>query len=86
MIRNALIWLAVFATATIGDICWTRFNQTVAARQPVVAGFWSVAIGAMGSVNVIAYTNDRWALVPMLAGYFFGTWLAVKKTPANGNP
>jgi hypothetical protein len=85
MMRNALIFVGVFLVATITDICWTRFNQAVAAQRPHLAGFWSLAIGLWGSISVLAYTNEHWTLAPLCMGYYFGTWLAVRKAPANGN-
>lgn len=76
------LWLAksvaVFVSMGAADICWTRYMQRVASKEPVVAGMWSAGIVAIGAVSVMAYVNDPLYLIPAGLGAFVGTWWSVR--------
>ena len=62
-------FFAVFAT----DLIYVYFVKSIQNNRPLTAAWWSMACTFTASVAVINYTEDHWALVPALAGAFFGT-------------
>lgn len=71
--------LAVFLSVGCADVCWTKYMQGVAAKEPVCAGLWSAMIVIVGSISVMAYVNDPVYLIPAALGAFFGTFWSVRK-------
>ncbi len=72
-------WLGVAAFGFAVDVSWTRYTQAVNAKAPHRAAWWSVAIFLTGAANVVAYTTDRWLLIPACIGAFAGTFYAVRR-------
>ena len=74
-----LTYLVAFLAALAVDYCWARYTAAVAEHQRWIAGLWSIGIGACGGITTISFVTDHWLLIPVLAGYFTGTVLAVKE-------
>ncbi len=67
-------FIAAFAT----DWCWTKYIKRASEGRAWPAAWWSMFIYLLSSANVLAYTKNPWLLVPMVFGYFLGTYYAVK--------
>jgi len=67
-----------FAAAFATDWCWTKYIKRAGEGAAFPAAAWSMAIYILSSLNVLAYTKNPWLLGPMIVGYFFGTYYAVK--------
>lgn len=69
--------LMVFLFAIATDFSWAIYMRRVAAGKALSAAVWSVVIAACGAVTVVSYVQNRSLLLPMLAGYFVGTFVSV---------
>ena len=76
----ALLAIGVFFTAAALDYAGARYWQAVQAREKHRAGRWAVAIGVLGLIaGATAYKVSLWYCIPELAGWYFGTCLAISK-------
>ena len=66
-------FLAVFAT----DLLYILFVKSIQNDHPWQAAWWSMVVTLTASVAVINYTQDHWALIPALAGAFFGAYVGM---------
>ena len=74
-------FFAVFAT----DLLYIYFVKSIQDDHPWHAAWWSMVVTLTASVAVINYTEDHWALIPALAGAFFGAYVGMKfKKKING--
>lgn len=67
-----------FTLSFFSDWCWTKYIKRAAENKALPAAWWSLLIYGFSSLNVLAYTKNPWLILPMMAGYFFGTYYAVK--------
>lgn len=74
-----MMWVLVFFVTLLVDWAWTKYTLETANKNALDAAFWSMVIIGLGGLNVIAYTHDKWLLIPAALGAFTGTYLAVKK-------
>ena len=74
MLEYVITFAAVFAT----DLIYVYFVKSIQDNRPLMAAWWSMTVTFTASVAVINYTQDHWALIPALAGAFFGTWFGMK--------
>jgi len=81
MLEYIVTFFAVFFT----DLIYVYFVKSIQNDRPWHASFWSMVVTFTASIAVINYTADHWALIPALAGAFFGTWfgMKVKKSQAS---
>ena len=71
--------IAVFWVAFAVDIAYAYYIRRAAQGKAWPAAWWSGVIALAGAFNVLAYTSDRRVLIPMIAGYILGTFVAVKR-------
>ena len=69
-----ITFIAVFLT----DVLYIYFIKSIQNNQSLQAAFWAVIVTGTASITVISYTTDHWALIPALAGAFFGTLVGMK--------
>lgn len=69
---------AVCAFAIASDYAFTLYVRRAGEGRAVSAALWSCAIAIFGSLNVVSYVADHRLIVPMVLGYYLGTWLAVR--------
>lgn len=74
-----MIFVLVFLATAVADVFWTRYMQTVTAKEPTAAGLWSAGIIGLSAFTVVSYTSNHWLFVPAMAGAFVGTFFTVKK-------
>lgn len=74
-----LKFVGLFGLGVGLDFIWAAYTLAVSAKRPISAAFWSVGIYLVGGVSAISYIGDHRALVPLAAGSFVGTYIAVKK-------
>ena len=74
MLEYIVTFFAVFFT----DLIYVYFVKSIQNDRPWHASFWSMVVTFTASIAVINYTADHWALIPALAGAFFGTWFGMK--------
>lgn len=74
-------FLAVMCSVGAADVCWTRYMQGVAAKEPFLAGMWSAAIVVIGSISIVAYVSSPAYLIPAGLGAFIGTYFSVRRGP-----
>jgi hypothetical protein len=79
---TALEWLGlgavVFVAATAYD--WSNSNYIKANSEddPLRAPAWSGMTAMFGLVGLLGMLSvSRWLAIPEIAGFMFGTWLAV---------
>ena len=75
-----LLYLACFVSGVTTDLVWARYIAEVGARHPHRAAAWACGTLICSAFNVLSYTHDNWALLPMLAGGYLGTWGAVRRS------
>ena len=80
----SLEWLAVFIGMFLLDMVYARYTQAIQSGQAMrAAHFAAVLIGITAFVTV-SYVQNRWLTLPVMAGAWAGTWVAVK-WPPRGN-
>ena len=76
----ALVALLVFASAAAIDYAAVCYQAAVAQLTPHRAARWSVGQFAASAVGLVAAIQVGWWLLgPEGAGYYCGTWLAVRR-------
>jgi hypothetical protein len=73
--RYALLFLSAAAL----DFVWAAYIAAVAAKRPTASACWSTLIGLIGGSLTIQYIGDHWALLPVAAGFFAGTYICVRR-------
>lgn len=77
-----LEWLSVFVGMFLLDMVYARYTQAIQSGQPWrAANFACVLIGITAFVTV-SYVQNRWLTIPVMAGAWAGTWVAVKWPPS----
>ena len=69
MLDYVVTFVAVFAT----DLIYVYFVRSIQDNRPLMAAWWSMTVTFTASIAVINYTENHWALIPALAGAYFGT-------------
>jgi len=73
-----MTYLITFIAVFLTDVLYIYFIKSIQDSKAIQAAFWSVIVTGTASITVISYTEDHWALIPALAGAFFGTLLGMK--------
>jgi hypothetical protein len=76
-------WAFMFVLSFCVDVVWARWSLHVAAHHRWRASAYSVGIVLLGAVSVIWYIEDHLLLIPIAAGSFIGTFIAVKPVRKN---
>lgn len=77
----ALEWLSVFVGMCLLDLTYVRWTQSITSARPSrAANFAAVLIGITAFVTV-SYVQNRWLVIPLMAGAWTGTWIGVKWPP-----
>ena len=80
MIAEVALALLVAAAATTIDYAGVRHQKAVADLEAHRASRWSVIMFVAASIGLVAAVQDGWwLLVPEGAGYYAGTYLAVRE-------
>jgi len=58
------------------DIVFAKYTIATAARLPLEASLWAMAIQTCNVFVVTSFVHDRRMLVPCVIGAFVGTYLA----------
>lgn len=72
--------LAAFVSTFVADFAWARYMTGVAEKRPHNAAAWSAVIVLLGGVTVLAYTTNKWMVIPAALGAYGGTLGALRKT------
>ena len=73
-----MTYLITFIAVFLTDVLYIYFIKSIQDSKAIQAAFWSVIVTGTASITVISYTENHWALIPALAGAFFGTLLGMK--------
>ena len=73
-----MTYLITFIAVFLTDVLYIYFIKSIQDNKALQASFWAVVVTGTASITVISYTQDHWALVPALAGAFFGTFVGMK--------
>jgi uncharacterized membrane protein YfcA len=73
-----MTYLITFIAVFLTDVLYIYFIKSIQDNQALQASFWAVIVTGTASITVISYTTDHWALIPALAGAFFGTLVGMK--------
>jgi uncharacterized membrane protein YfcA len=73
-----MTYLITFIAVFLTDVLYIYFIKSIQDNKALQASFWAVIVTGTASITVISYTADHWALVPALAGAFFGTLVGMK--------
>lgn len=74
MFDYIITFLALFFT----DIIYVHLVKSIQQDQVWRAAFWGMIVTFASSIAIINYTSDHMALIPALAGAFFGTFFGMK--------
>lgn len=75
-----MIWPAVLAffCGAIYDVLNVRFLAAATSHLPLQAALYSTLVGACGLTGIVESVHDPRAIPFLLAGYFVGTFVAVR--------
>ena len=71
-------WSFIFVITVLIDIVWAKWAMHTSAGNPFLAGLYAIGIVLGGAISIIWYLDNRWLLIPICAGSFVGTYVAVK--------
>lgn len=71
--------ILVFGTACVADVFWARWSIESAKKHAGRAAFWGAWIVLIGVVNIDAYIDSRWYVIPAALGAALGTYVAVRR-------
>ncbi len=76
------VWAAVaaFGAGAVFDMLNVRFIRSSTAGRPALAANYSAAVGAAGLTGMVASVQDIAVAPFLLAGYWVGTYIAVRFT------
>lgn len=74
MVEYIVTFFAVFLT----DVLYVNLVKSIQQDLQWRAAFWGMIVTFASSVAIINYTNDHLAIIPALAGAFFGTFFGMK--------
>ena len=77
-VNGILMALLCFVLAFTTDWCWTKYIKRASDGNAPWAAFWSVFIYGLGSAGTYIFIHNPWQIIPMMAGYYFGTFYAVQ--------
>lgn len=69
------VGVLVFVLTAFVDLAWAFYIRTLATDAGIKAAIWSSVIVLCGAFSMISYVEDRWMLLPAVAGAFVGTLL-----------
>jgi len=69
-----LCFMMAFAT----DWCWTKYIKRASQGKALPAAWWSLFLYGMGSTGTYIFIKNPWYIIPLMMGYFCGTYYAVK--------
>jgi len=67
-----------FFCTLAADYAWARYTAGIAGRDARRASLWSAVIILLSACTVVAYTTNRWMVVPAALGAYVGTFVAVR--------
>lgn len=71
-------YLIVFLATVAVDFAWTNYIAAAAEKVAHRAAAWSSLIILFGAVNIVAYSQDHWTILPAALGAYVGTWFAIR--------
>lgn len=74
MLEYTITFIAVFLT----DVLYVNLVKSIQQDHMWRAAFWGMIVTFASSIAIINYTSDHMALIPALAGAFFGTFFGMK--------
>ena len=74
MLEYTITFIAVFLT----DVLYVNLVKSIQQDHIWRAAFWGMIVTFASSIAIINYTSDHMALIPALAGAFFGTFFGMK--------
>ena len=77
--RQLGTFVACFLLGALVDVLWAGYIRGVSRGAPMRAALFAGAITLVGSLGVLIYVRENWAVLPMALGASVGTWLAVKR-------
>ena len=79
-------YLFLFGLGFVLDFVWAAYTKAVAGNRALAGASWSVGIYLLGGVSAISYIDDHWALLPLAAGSFLGTYVCLKRSETKPAP
>lgn len=73
--------LTVFVVYVLFDILYAVYVMCVTRKMPVSASTVSAVLYSLGAYGVMTYLSNPLYLVPLAAGAFLGTYVAVRFMP-----
>jgi hypothetical protein len=70
--------LTVFVVYVLFDILYAVYVMCVTRKLPVSASAVSAVLYSLGAYGVMTYLSNPLYLIPLAAGAFLGTYVAVK--------
>lgn len=70
--------IVVFFLSIALDWLWAKYIQSTSDGKRLAAATYSAMIAAWGGLLSIEYIANNWLLIPMVLGYFVGTYISVK--------
>jgi hypothetical protein len=71
--------VAVFVLTMVASVFWALYFRYSGEGKAHRAALADLGIIAVGAFNVVSYTENHWMLVPIMAGTYVGTVVAVKR-------
>jgi hypothetical protein len=78
---NEFNWLTagmVFVVYVVFDILYALYVLCVSRRQAIASSLISSVLYSLGAFGVMTYLQNAWYVIPLAAGAFLGTFVAVK--------
>jgi len=75
---NWLTALLVFVVYVFFDVLYALYVLCVSRKQAFAASAISSVLYSLGAYGTMSYLHNPWYLIPLAAGAFLGTYIAVR--------
>jgi hypothetical protein len=76
---NWLLAIGLFFAALALDAVFALYTVAIINTRPLAAANLSLLTYMLEAVGVVNYVNNRWYLIPLAGGAFFGSYIIVKR-------
>jgi hypothetical protein len=75
---NIWIAIAVFLFYLLIDVLYVLYTRYIVEHRPLACANVAGLIYGLVALGTVSYTNNKWYIIPVVAGSWLGTYIAAK--------
>lgn len=72
-----MIYVVVFFAYLAVDVAYAAYIVSAANGRAIAASNWSVAVYVFSAIGLASFVEDKWAIIPMVAGGWLGSFIVI---------